>query len=95
MAVIICVTLSGWQAREAVRRGALTARVSERRYLDVGRYIEALLPRNSVLIARLHAGSSRYYSGRLTMYYDWLERRWLDDAIAELTARGYRPFIVD
>jgi hypothetical protein len=94
IAVIICVALSGWQARESVRRGALTARVSERRYLDVGRYIEATLPRNSVFIARLHAGSIRYYSGRLTMNYDWLERRWLDDAIGELTTRGYRPFIV-
>ena len=93
-AVIVCLAVAGWQAREAVGRGALTARTVERRYVDVGRYIEAMLPLNSVFIARLHAGSIRYYSGRLTLYYEWLERRWLDDAVKELRARGYHPFIV-
>jgi len=93
-AVTVCLAIAGWQAREAVGRGALTARMVERRYVDVGRYIEAMLPLNSVFIAKLHAGSIRYYSGRLTLYYEWLERRWLDDAVKELRARGYHPFIV-
>jgi hypothetical protein len=53
-----------------------------------------MLPPNSVCIARLHAGSIRYYAGRLTLNYDWLERRWLDDAVRELRVRGYHPFIV-
>jgi len=93
-AVTVCLAVAGWQARTAVGRGALTARMVERRYVDVGRYIEAMLPLNSVFIAKLHAGSIRYYSGRLTLYYEWLERRWLDDAVKELRARGYHPFIV-
>jgi hypothetical protein len=93
-AATLCLGLSGWQAHAAVRRGALTARLVERRYVDVGRYIDAMLPSNGVFIAKLHAGSIRYYSGRLTLYYEWLERRWLDDAVKELSARGYRPFIV-
>jgi hypothetical protein len=92
--IVICAALAAWQARDAVRRGALTARPVERRYVDVGHYIDTMLPLNSVCIARLHAGSIRYYAGRLTLYYDWLERRWLDDAVHELTARGYHPFIV-
>jgi hypothetical protein len=93
-AVTVCLALSGWQAHDAVRRGALTARLVEGRYVDVGRYIDAMLPPNSVFIAKLHAGSIRYYSGRLTLYYEWLEHRWLDDAVRELSARGYHPFIV-
>ena len=92
-AATICVALSGWLAHESIQRGALVARLVERRYVDVGKYIEAMLPPNSVFIAKLHAGSIRYYSGRLTMNYDWLERRWLDEAVKELSARGYRPFI--
>ena len=71
-AVTICVALSGWLTHESVEHGALAARLLERRYVDVGRYIEAVLPVNSVFIARLHAGSIRYYSGRLTIDYEWL-----------------------
>jgi hypothetical protein len=88
-----CVALAGWQAQESVHRGAFMTGLAEQRYLDVGRYIEAVLPANSVFIAKLHTGSIRYYSGRLTMHYERLERRWLDEAVKELSARGYRPFI--
>jgi hypothetical protein len=92
-AAALCIALSGWMAHESIRRGALMARLVERRYVDVGKYIEAMLPANGVFIARLHAGSIRYYSGRLTLNYDRLERRWLDEAVKELGARGYHPFI--
>jgi hypothetical protein len=91
--LIVCVTLAGWQARASVQRGAFAARLIERRYVDVGRYIEVALPSNSVFIAKLHSGSIRYYSERLTLYYDRLERRWLDDAVTELRARGFHPLI--
>jgi hypothetical protein len=92
-AAIVCLALAGWMARESIRRGALMARVAEQRYVDVGRFIGTMLPTNSVFIAKLHAGSIRYYSNRLTMNYEWLEPRWLDEAVKELTARGYHPFI--
>ena len=48
---------------------------------------------NAVVIAGLHAGSIRYYSGRLTLRYDWLEPGWLDESIRVLAAKGYRPYI--
>ena len=92
-AAIVCVGLAGWQARASVARGALDARLIERRYVDVGRYIEAALPLNSVFVSGVHAGSIRYYSGRLTLNFDRLERRWLDGAVAELRARGLHPLI--
>jgi hypothetical protein len=92
-AAVLCLALAAWMARESIRRGALTARVAEQRYVDVGRFVDAMLPTNSIFIAKLHAGSIRYYSHRLTMNYEWLEQRWLDEAVKELTARGYHPFI--
>ena len=91
--LIVCVALAGWLARTAVVRGALMARLVERRYVDVGRYIDVTLPSNGVFIAGVHAGSIRYYSGRLTLNYDHLQPRWLDDAIAALQSRGLHPFI--
>jgi hypothetical protein len=90
----VCVALAGWMARESIRRGGLVAREAEQRYVDVGRFIDATLPTNSVFVAKLHAGSIRYYSHRLTMNYEWLEQRWLDEAVSDLTRRGYHPFIV-
>ena len=92
-ALIVCVALAGWLARTAIDRGALTARLVERRYADVGRYIDVTLPSNGVFIAGVHAGSIRYYAGRLTLNYDRLQPRWLDDAVAELRSRGLHPFI--
>jgi hypothetical protein len=92
-AVSVCVLVAGWQARESFERGSLTARLVDQRYVDVGRFVDVVLPENSVVFASLHAGSIRYYSGRQTLNYDRLERRWLDDAVAELTRRGSHPFI--
>jgi hypothetical protein len=91
--LILCVGLAGWQARLSVARGALDARLIERRYVDVGRYIDVTLPSNSVVIAGVEAGSIRYYSGRLTMSFERLQPRWLDDAVGVLRERGLHPFI--
>jgi hypothetical protein len=92
-ALTVCVLLAAWQAGESVKRGALAARLVDRRYVDVGRFIDVVLPSNSVVFASLHAGSIRYYSGRQTVNYERLERRWLDEAVAELRRRGRHPFI--
>jgi len=94
IACATCATLAGWQLSRSLVLGAFSARSVERRYVDVGHYVETMLPLNTICIARLHAGSLRYYGNRLTLYYDWLQPRWLDAAVRELTARGYHPVIV-
>ncbi len=93
VAGILCLALSAWLMRESIGGGALRLQLVESRYRDVGRYVAAILPANSVLIGHLHAGSIRHYSGRLTMNYRWLERRWLDAVVKELRERGYHPLI--
>jgi hypothetical protein len=94
IACAICATLAGWQLSRSLVLGAFSVRTVERRYVDVGHYVGTMLPLNTIGIARLHAGSLRYYGDRLTLYYDWLQPRWLDAAVRELTARGYHPVIV-
>ncbi len=94
IAIALCTALGGWQLRESSRRGAFTTRAIERRYVDVAHYVDTTLPSNVVCIARLHAGSLRYYANRLTLYYDRLQPAWLDTAVRELSARGYHPVIV-
>ncbi len=94
IAVAVCAIVAAWQLRSSIALGAFTARAAERRYVDVGHYVQTMLPLNTLCIARLHAGSLRYYGDRLTLYYDWLQPAWLDAAVGELTARGYHPVIV-
>ncbi len=92
-AVIACGLVALWQTNEAIGRGALRAGLVDRRYVDVGRFVDVTLPSDSVVFASLHAGSIRYYSGRRTVNYERLERGWLDEAVAELRRRGSHPFI--
>ena len=41
-----------------------------------------------------HSGSIRYYSGRLTVRYDWIPTNRLDNVIEQLRGLGYHPYIV-
>ena len=93
IAVVVCLALSAWLARESIQRGVLQVAPVERRYLDVGRHVAALMPGNAVFISHQHAGSIRYYSGRLTLNVRWLEPRWLDAAVKVLGELGYHPLI--
>ncbi len=94
LVAVACIALLGWwQVRTAIRAGILDLRTVEQRYIDVGRYA-ASMPEESVFIGALHAGSIRYYSGRLTMNYNGLHPRGLEDAVRALMAMGRRPYIV-
>lgn len=94
LACALCAIVTAWQLRQSFALGAFSVRSIERRYVDVGHDVRAMFPVNTLCIARLHAGSLRYYGDRLTLYYDWLQPRWLDAAVRELTDRGYHPVIV-
>ncbi len=91
LGVAICA-LAVVQATDSVRRRVFLIQDVERRYVEVGRYIN-LLPRESIFVAGLHAGSIRYYSGRMTINFDRLDRDSLDAALAAVAANGFRPYL--
>ncbi len=68
--------------------------VLQHRYLDVARYVDAQLPPDAAIICFLHSGSLRFYTGRVTARYDWLDRASLLRAPADLRAAGYHAFVV-
>ena len=41
-----------------------------------------------------HAGSIRYYAGRLTIRFDQLDEMWLDRAVDWLERQGRRPYFL-
>jgi hypothetical protein len=41
-----------------------------------------------------YSGSIRYYSGRLTVRFDWIPENRLDSVVEQLRGLGYHPYIV-
>ena len=66
----------------------------DRRFAVVGEYVKDYLPPNAIVFSILHSGSIRYYSGRLTLRWDWLPADWLDRSVDFLTSNGYQPFLL-
>jgi hypothetical protein len=66
----------------------------ERRYADVGTYIHQALPPNAVVLSVQESGSVRYYSGRMTIRWDLIDREWTTRAAGEVERLGLHPYLV-
>jgi hypothetical protein len=86
--------IAGWYWSTAVSRGLLIQRAGERHFVDVGSFVRQSLPPEAVVLAVMHSGSVRHYSGRMTLRWDLLPPYWLDPALAFLRAKGYVPYLV-
>jgi hypothetical protein len=67
---------------------------SERRYIDVARFVSSHTDADAVMIALQHSGTLRMYADRLTLRFDQLDPAWLDRAAAFLRSIGRHPYIV-
>ena len=83
-----------WGVRFAKSQYILDLGNGEQKFADVGRFVAAELPPQAVIIALLHSGSIRYYSGRSTLRYDWLDADWLDRAVEYLQRNGSEPYLL-
>ena len=70
MVTVLGVALAIWGGW--VGRPAFHVRADEARYVAAGR-IGAGLPDNAVILSNQHSGSLRYYAGRITMRFEWLD----------------------
>ena len=66
----------------------------ERRYATVAQLVQQATEPTSIILASIHAGPIRYYAGRDTMRFDFLDEAWLDRAVEWLTARGRHPYFL-
>lgn len=69
-------------------------KAGERRYADVGAYIQQALPRNAVIFSVQQSGSVRYYGGRMTIRWDLIDRDWTARAAREVEGLGLHPYMV-
>lgn len=77
----------------AAHEGTFTLWIDASRYGTAGRYLDAVLPDNAVIVTAQHSGSASYYTGHPILRWDSLHIG-LDEAIGELVTRGRSPVIV-
>jgi hypothetical protein len=77
-----------------IRLGALRVGEGEERYTAVARFIDRELPPNAVVLSMQHSGTIRFYSGRMTIRYEYIPEYRFKASLDWLMERGYRPFIL-
>jgi len=69
-------------------------RDSERHYIEVGEFVSSALPANAAIFAIQHSGSLRFYGGRMTLRFDWIDKGSEGHAAAEVEGVGLHPYLV-
>jgi hypothetical protein len=64
----------------------------EAKLADVAAHVRRATPDNSVVLTMNHSGSLRYYAGRVTLRWDYLDPNWLDKAVAWMAERGVHAY---
>jgi hypothetical protein len=94
IAVTVLVAVVVWHGVVFGRDdGIFRFREGERKSRVIGELIGERMPANAVFISKLHSGSIRYYSGRLTMQYEGIPPSSLDLVLGDLRRLGYHPYI--
>ncbi len=93
LAIVVALAFS-WELATAQWRGAFSIQQNEQRYEIVARELLDSTPANSIFLSMQHAGSVRYYAGRMTIRYDWLPQGAFDQAVGLLKAGGFHTFLL-
>ena len=72
---------------------AFNMRLYDARYREAGRYLQAALPANGVIVTVQESGSARYYGGLPILRWDQIDVD-LDGALAALRAIGRHPVLL-
>jgi hypothetical protein len=92
---ILLVALTAVCARNVVtarHEGSFTLQIDASRYGTAGRYLDAALPADAVIVTSQHSGSAQYYTGRPVLRWDSLHVG-LDEAVEALARLG-RPSVI-
>ena len=94
MAPVILVALVVSHSIQFGRAHSAYHSAPEWRFATVGEHIAAHLPEDAIFVASLHSGSARYYSGRMTIRYDFIAAEQLDAVLAHVERAGYSAYIL-
>ncbi|HVH26523.1 MAG TPA: hypothetical protein VM818_07190 [Vicinamibacterales bacterium] len=95
LATVAVVGALSWHGvRFALDEQVFDFRTGEQKVVAIGEYVARALPERAAVISMHHSGSVRYYSGRLTVRYDYIPDEQLDSVVNELRRLGYHPYFV-
>jgi hypothetical protein len=89
VAITAAIGLAG--LAQAVRHGVLSEARGEAKYIEVAKTVDAITLPDDVIISAQHSGSIRYYAGRLTLRWDYVDPIWLDRTVEWMADHGHQP----
>ncbi len=90
---LFVLSLGVWTFSTAVRGGVFNRQAASPE-APLGQLVRKHTVDNSVVLVWERSGTIRYYSGRTTLRYDYLDGDWLDRAVAWLRSRGVHVYAV-
>jgi hypothetical protein len=91
--LVVLTLVSASNVMTATHEGSFTLWADASRYGTAGRYLDAVLPENAVIVASQHSGSASYYTSRPVVRWDSLDVGF-DVALDDLARLGRLPVIV-
>lgn len=93
-AMLLCVTIAAASFRFLDGNGIFRLRQLESKYPAVGNWIAHNSGHEAVVLASLHSGSARYYSGRVTLRWDQIPADRLTAVVEAIQDRGRAVLLV-
>ncbi len=91
---LLVVVIGVWTFSPILRDNVLGGREAAALEAPLGQLVRKHTVDNSVVLVWERSGTIRYYSGRTTLRYDFLDGNWLDRAVAWLRERGVHVYAV-
>ena len=88
------IMLGAWTFATATRGDVFGQWRGAAHEAPLGQLVRAHTVENSVVFVWERSGTIRYYAGRTTLRYDYLDGAWLDRAVAWLQQRGVHAYAV-
>jgi len=94
LAYVLLAAVGAHSVYYASTHGAFPTGEGEHRYVSVAKMVEQATDPSAVIFTGQHSGAIRYYAGRTILRFEYLDRAWLDRAVAWLHAQGRRPYFL-
>ena len=89
-----CTAIVAAYVAIAIRGQVFELDAIEARYREAGEYLARRLPANAAVVTQQESGSVRFYAGVPTLVWSELSPGRLDEVLAYLRGRGYRPYLL-
>jgi hypothetical protein len=91
-ATVVVIALVARGSWIGVQEGSFELWQGESRYVPTTQLVAKMTEANAVIFSSQLSGAVRYYGGRVSVAFNWMEPDWLDRGIAFLAEHGAHPY---